>query len=346
METAQTVINTPAEQSSATSATESTLDFMDTGGGGHFTSVEKAFPGMTIGEGLSNIVLQATGTLTITSAQAGYYTFGVNSDDGFKLTLTGASFSNGAGDTTCSGTVLEYDGGRGAADTLGTTYLAPGSYPINLVYFQGNGGDSMEFYAAKESSSSGVTSFDANSILVGNTTATTASGGTSTTTTPLLVTSTPFAGSNVSPLAASIQTNVYSTVQAAIATAGSTSLYSRITFNDSASLTSLTLRMQYASGYVAYFERGEDRQQQRADLAYLELDRLVVSRQSGAGLDLRGHRPLVVLELRHDGPPDGHQQRAGDPDADGPVRRDQQHHLQRDDRHGHDDLGQRLLHRR
>ncbi len=252
VETAQTVINTPAEQSSATSATESTLDFMDTGGGGHFTSVEKAFPGMTIGEGLSNIVLQATGTLTITSAQAGYYTFGVNSDDGFKLTLTGASFSNGAGDTTCSGTVLEYDGGRGAADTLGTTYLAPGSYPINLVYFQGNGGDSMEFYAAKESSSSGVTSFDANSILVGNTTATTASGGTSTTTTPLLVTSTPFAGSNVSPLAASIQTNVYSTVQAAIATAGSTSLYSRITFNDSASLTSLTLRMQYASGYVAY----------------------------------------------------------------------------------------------
>ena len=51
-----------------------------------------------------------------------------------------------------------------------------------------------------------------------------------------------------------IQTNVSSVVKAAIATAGTTSLYSRITFNaaDLASLTSLTLRMQYDSGYVAY----------------------------------------------------------------------------------------------
>ena len=43
-------------------------------------------------------------------------------------------------------------------------------------------------------------------------------------------------------------------MNAAITAAGSTSLYSRITFNAAnlASLTSLTLRMQYDSGYVAY----------------------------------------------------------------------------------------------
>ena len=97
-------------------------------------------------------------------------------------------------------------------------------------------------------------SFDANSILVGDATATTAAGGISTTTTPLAITSAPYTGSSVSSVAAAIQTNVQSTVNAAIAAAGSTSLYSRITFNAAnlASLTSLTLRMQYDSGYVAY----------------------------------------------------------------------------------------------
>ena len=42
-------------------------------------------------------------------------------------------------------------------------------------------------------------------------------------------------------------------MEAAIGTAGGmTSLYSRITFNNPGSLTSLILRMQYTSGYVAY----------------------------------------------------------------------------------------------
>ena len=58
------------------------------------------------------------------------------------------------------------------------------------------------------------------------------------------------------PLDNDIATNVSSTVNAAIAAAGSTSLYSLIDFSPSAatlaSLTSLTLQMQYDSGYVAY----------------------------------------------------------------------------------------------
>ena len=114
---------------------------------------------------------------------------------------------------------MEYDGGRGAADTLGTTYLAAGSYPISLVYFQGGGDASMEFYAAKESSSAGVTSFDSNSILVGSTTATTASGGISTTTTPLEITSTPFTGAGSASsgtFASAVVTNVKSAVAAAL----------------------------------------------------------------------------------------------------------------------------------
>jgi hypothetical protein len=255
---AEAVISTPSEQASAVSQTESSLNFMDTGGGGHFGS-DTAFPGMTVGEGLSNYVLQATGTITITSAQAGYYTFGVNSDDGFSLTITGADFTSLTGATNPVGTnTMAYVNPRGAGDTLGTTYLAAGSYPVNLVYYQAGGSAELEFYGAKESSAAGATSFDANSILVGATTATTVSGGTSTTTTPLAVTSSPIAGESASssPLSNAIQTNVSSTVKAAIATAGKTSLYSRIAFSvtaaELASLTSLTLRMQYDSGYVAY----------------------------------------------------------------------------------------------
>ena len=100
-----------------------------------------------------------------------------------------------------------------------------------------------------------MTSFDANSILVGATTATTASGGKSTTTTPLVITSAPFTGTaNSGEFAAAVATNVKPAVQAAIAAAGSTSLYTRIKFDATnyAALSSLTLKMQYDDGYVAY----------------------------------------------------------------------------------------------
>ena len=252
---AEAVISTSSEQAGKTSETSTVLDFLDTGPGGHFTSTESAFPGLKIGDGGQYYVLQATGTLTISASQAGYYTFGVNSDDGFSLTITGADFTTLTNATNSTGTgTMADDALRGASDTLGTTYLAKGTYPINLVYYQNQGLANLEFYAAKESSAAGATTFDANSVLVGNTAATTASGGTSTTTTPLLVTSEPVAGA--SALDNDIQTNVSSTVKAAIAAAGGTSLYSRISFGPSAaslaSLTSLTLQVQYDSGYVAY----------------------------------------------------------------------------------------------
>ncbi|MGA2068975.1 MAG: lamin tail domain-containing protein, partial [Thermoguttaceae bacterium] len=255
VQTAETIISTPSDQTSVINKTESVLNFLDTGGDGHFGN-DNPFPGMSVGEGLTNYVVQATGTLTITSAQAGYYTFGVNSAEGFSLTITGANFSHGVSTTTCSGGTMAYNAYRTTADTLATTYLAAGSYPLSLVYFQGTSQASLEFYAAKESSSAGVSSFDANSILVGSTSATTAGGGTSTTTTPLAVTSTPFIGgnSNSGEFAAAVATNVKPAIQAALAADGNagTSLYTRITFSDSASLSTLTLKMQYDDGYVAY----------------------------------------------------------------------------------------------
>ena len=241
---ANALINTPSQQTSTFSQTSSVLNFLDTGGDGHFGS-DTGFPGMTINQGLSFYVLQATGTITISASQAGFYTFGANSDDGFSLTITGASFSHGVNTTTASGTTMASDKLQGPTDTFATTSLAAGTYPFSLVFFQNAGGSEFELSAAKAPTSSGFTSFNSSFHLVGDT----ANGG-------LGVTSVPFAGNGgvTSPLAAAIKTNVKSTVQSAIQTAGATSLYSRITFNAAnlAALQTLTLRMQYDSGYVAY----------------------------------------------------------------------------------------------
>ena len=145
---AETVISTSTEQTSVTTAAESVLNFLDTGPDPHFAN-PNPFPGMIIGEGLSNYVLQATGTIQITSAQAGYYTFGVSSDDGFSLTITGADFTALTNATNSSGTnTMAEVNPRSPGDTLGTTYLAAGSYPVNLVYYQDGGGAELEFYSA------------------------------------------------------------------------------------------------------------------------------------------------------------------------------------------------------
>ncbi|MGV3772152.1 MAG: LamG-like jellyroll fold domain-containing protein, partial [Verrucomicrobiales bacterium] len=99
-------------------------------GGGRFTG-DIPMPG--IGTANDNIAIEATGYVTIPTA--GKWTFGVNSDDGFRLTI--GSFTS------------EFNASRGASDTLGGyNFSAPGVYPIRLIYFQGSGGRSVEAFAA------------------------------------------------------------------------------------------------------------------------------------------------------------------------------------------------------
>jgi hypothetical protein len=74
---------------------------------------------------------------------AGYYQFGVNSDDGFQVTATAPQGVFG------SPIVLGlFDGGRGAADTL-FDVLVPtaGIYPFRIVYFQTTGSAEEEFFS-------------------------------------------------------------------------------------------------------------------------------------------------------------------------------------------------------
>ena len=95
------------------------------------------FPGMPGTNGsLVNFAYEAITYLYLTP---GLYTFGVNSDDGFRL--------------TCLDRVVGvYDAGRGAADTI--FYFAvsqTGYYPFRLVYFQGTGASSLEWFSVDSS---------------------------------------------------------------------------------------------------------------------------------------------------------------------------------------------------
>src|SRR6266540_55645 len=73
---------------------------------------------------------------------AGYYTFGVNSDDGFKV-----SVAPGIGGDVLGLTLGSFNGGRGSSDTLFDVYVpTSGIYPVRLLWWEGGGGANCEFF--------------------------------------------------------------------------------------------------------------------------------------------------------------------------------------------------------
>lgn len=87
----------------------------------------------------NNIVAEVTGYLDL---PAGYYTFGVNSDDGFRVS-TARNPQDVLGVTLGS-----FSGGRGASDTLFDVYVpTAGIYPVRLTWWEGGGGANVEFFA-------------------------------------------------------------------------------------------------------------------------------------------------------------------------------------------------------
>ncbi len=136
------------------------------------------------------------------------------------------------------------------------------------MQFQGGGGSYAEFAAAQGTKSA----FDSTFRLVGDT----ADNG-------LKVTSVPFGGvaSNGGEFTAAVATNVKTAVQSALTAAGGTSLYVRIDFNASnyASLSALTLKMQYDDGYVAFLN-GVEVASENAPLATLTWNSLANEEQT------------------------------------------------------------------
>lgn len=103
---------------------------------------------------VNNIALIATATVKIPTT--GMWTFGSNSDDGFRLIIGGQRFEAafGQGGTTINTSAayngaLEFPNGRGGGESsLGSIYLTAGEYKIQLLNWEGGGGANVELYAS------------------------------------------------------------------------------------------------------------------------------------------------------------------------------------------------------
>ena len=154
MDVAIEVIANPAYQQSIHTEAASVINYLDSGGDGHY-GANNVFPGLSAGQEENNYVVLVTGFVAI--EQAGWWTFGVNSDDGFSCEL-----SNDSGSYAFS-----FPDPRGAADTLYQADIAEaGLYRVRLVFYEYGGGAELEFFAAQGNYSN----FDANAFhLVGDT---------------------------------------------------------------------------------------------------------------------------------------------------------------------------------
>jgi len=221
---AEGVIATPAQQAAVYLENKDVINYLNTGGPANFGN-DSTFPGFTIGVDVDNFALEATAIITIPAS--GNWTFGINSDDGFSLSL-GSFF-------------MSYPNPRGPADTLQTfNFTAAGDHPLRLVFYECGGGSEVELFAAAGSFTAiGQTpSFR----LVGDA----ADGG-------LAVRSLPIGTGSASSRGA-IQTDV----QAAMFNQNA-SAYIRLPFvlTNAAALRSLTLQMKYDDGFVAYLNGQE-----------------------------------------------------------------------------------------
>ncbi|MGB2823650.1 MAG: lamin tail domain-containing protein, partial [Phycisphaerae bacterium] len=239
LDTALDVIDSPGMQSYVNSENIDVVNYWNSGGHGHYDIGEPNFPGFT--SEMNDFVIEAKAFVTIPAA--GEWSFGVNSDDGFQLTIAGATTTAVANSTApAGGDTISYATPRGNADTLGVfDFPGAGTYQLRLVMYERGGGSSVELFAAPGAHTSfNGTIFD----LVGDT----ANGG-------VAVFSEPVTGGSAgSELASLIETDVEAEMKGVNA-----SMFVRLPFNvaDPGQVELLTLRMKYDDGYVAYLNGQE-----------------------------------------------------------------------------------------
>jgi hypothetical protein len=132
LDTTVTILNDPTTWNQVSDYTDPVINLWGDGSDGHFSPSEDFHNG--IHQEQVNVV--AKGQLVIPPGQGGLWTFGCNSDDGFEIGIDGNR-------------VCEYNGGRGAEDTVGTVNLDEGVHDIQLIFEQGGGGYEVEVYAEK-----------------------------------------------------------------------------------------------------------------------------------------------------------------------------------------------------
>ncbi len=132
-------------------STAPVINHYDTDGasGGGIFGNPIPFPGDVAGAE-DNFVLSAKAKIKIT--EAGDYTFGVHSDDGFALRIRSQPWKNvlsGGQVLAQDPTTLFYPWGTGDANTRAVVNLAAGEYDLEFVWFENGGGADVELYAAK-----------------------------------------------------------------------------------------------------------------------------------------------------------------------------------------------------
>lgn len=133
---AEQVISNPARRQGTATEQATVINYFNTGEPGHFDN-DRPFPGTQMNVDVENFVILVTGKVLIPSA--GEWTFGVNSDDGFGLTLT-------RGTRTYT---MSHPSPRGPGDTLEVFNVAQaGQYDLRLVFYEQGGGSELELFAA------------------------------------------------------------------------------------------------------------------------------------------------------------------------------------------------------
>src|SRR5262249_49734273 len=149
----------------------------------------------------------------------GVWTFGVNSDDGFSLTIGGVSMSEPSP--------------RGPSDTIQTfNFPSAGDYALDFVYYERGGGAEVELFAVQGTTTTWNSSF----WLVGDV----VNRGLA------FLSPVVGGGSTYKPF---INTDVQSQMLGINST-----IYYRLPFNvpTPSTLQSLTLRVRYDDGFIAY----------------------------------------------------------------------------------------------
>ena len=194
-------------------STYETINFDDGTSAGHFTP-SNPFPTQTAGQDKDYFILVMESNILI--PEAGQWTFGGMSDDGFNLRITGNNV-----DFVC-----EYPDARSMSDTLGTfNFPQAGIYHLRAIFFEAAGGAGIELYACKGN----YGSFNNRMRLIGDT----ANGG--------LATQGAIAGSITTDIQKQMK-GVNSRLDTAY----------RFNLNSAPSRSAVvTLEMRYADGYTA-----------------------------------------------------------------------------------------------
>jgi len=161
-------------------------EFRDLGDGSSQDVFDDFIPGIPGLEGGTDNITAMIDTV-VRIPDAGFYTFGFNSDDGF-LTTAG----NDSADAVKLG---EFNGGRGASTTAYQVYFeAAGDYPMQSLWYEGGGGANLEWFTIEptkallnDTANGGLKTFAVKPVLATTVTGVSPAGG-----------SNPFPSDNIS----------------------------------------------------------------------------------------------------------------------------------------------------